>query len=93
VVLLLLNLVPLSLVVRNLRPAESRVYTPRQLSRLAALGVGVGALVPLALLLASGDCLPVLTAVLLRLLGSLALRFVIVRLPHTSLSGSVSGSS
>src|SRR5262245_24142892 len=51
VLLLVLNLVPLGLVVRNLRPALSRAYTPRQLGRLAAFGVGVGTLVPLALLL------------------------------------------
>jgi hypothetical protein len=44
----------------------------------------VGTLVPLALLLAGGSRLPVLAAVLFLLLGSLALRFVIVRLPHAS---------
>jgi hypothetical protein len=82
VLLLVLNLVPLGLVVRNLRPALSRVHTPRQLGRLAALGVGVGTLIPLALLLAGGSRLPVLAAVLLLLLGSLALRFAIIRLPH-----------
>jgi hypothetical protein len=84
VLLLVLNLVPLGLVVGNLRPALSRVYTPRQLGRLAALGVGVGTLVPLALLLAGGSRLLVLAAVLFLLLGSLALRFGIVRLPHAS---------
>jgi hypothetical protein len=82
--LLVLNLVPLCLLVRNLLRALSRVCTPGQLSRLAALGVGVGALIPLGLLLASGALLPVLAAVLLLLLGSLALRFAIVRLPHAS---------
>ena len=84
VLLLLLNLVPLGLVVRDLRPALSRVCTPGQLGRLAALGVGVGTLVPLVLLLAGGSRFPVLDAVLFLLLGSLALRFSIVRLPHTS---------
>jgi hypothetical protein len=84
VLLLVLNLVPLGLVVKNLLPALSRVYTPGQLGRLAALCVGVGTLVPLALLLASGSPLPVLAAALSLLLGSLAARFVIVRLPHAS---------
>ncbi len=84
VLLLVLNLVPLCLVVGNLRPALSRVCTPRQLGRLAALGVGVGTLVPLVLLLVGGSLLPVLTAVLFLLLGSLALRFAIIRLPHAS---------
>jgi Ni/Fe-hydrogenase subunit HybB-like protein len=82
VLLLVLNLIPLGLLVRDLRPTLSRVYTPRQLARLAAVCVGVGTLVPLALLLAGGSLLPVLTAVLFLLLGSLAVRFVIVRLPH-----------
>ncbi len=84
VLLLVLNLVPLGLVVRNLRPALSRAYTPSQLGRLTALCVGGGTLVPLALLFAGGGRLLVLAAVLLLLLGSLALRFVIVRLPHAS---------
>ena len=84
VLLLALNLIPLGLVAQNLRPALSRAYTPRQLARLAAVGVVVGTLAPLALLLAGGSLLPVLAAVLFLLLGSLALRFVIVRLPHMS---------
>jgi hypothetical protein len=83
--LLVLNLVPLGLMVRNLLPALSRAYTPGQLGRLAALGVGVGSLLPVALLLAGSGRLIVLAAVLFLLLGSLAVRFVIVRLPHTPL--------
>src|SRR5947209_4626770 len=77
VLLLVLNLVPLGLLVRNLHPTLSRVYTPGQLGRLGALCVGVGTLVPLALLLSGGGLLHVLAAVLCLLLGSLALRFVI----------------
>ncbi|MBV8430538.1 MAG: polysulfide reductase NrfD [Solirubrobacterales bacterium] len=86
VLLLALNLVPLGLLVRNLRATLFRAYTPRQLAGLAALGIGVGTLVPLALLLAGGSLLPVLAAVLFLVLGSLALRFAIIRLPHTSQS-------
>jgi hypothetical protein len=84
VLLLVLNLVPLGLLVRDLLPELSRVSRHGQLARLAALGVGVGTLVPLGLLLAGGGLLSVLAAVLFLLLGSLALRFGIVRLPHTS---------
>ena len=40
-------------------------------------------LIPLALLLAGGRALVVLATVLL-LLGSLAMRFLIIRLPHAS---------
>jgi hypothetical protein len=81
VVLLLLNLAPLGLVVRNLRPTLSRIYTPGQLGRLGALGVGVGTVIPLALLLAGGSHFFVLAAVLCLLLGSLAMRFAILGLP------------
>jgi Ni/Fe-hydrogenase subunit HybB-like protein len=84
VLLIVLNVVPLGLVVKDLRPALSRAYTPGQLGRLAALCVGVGTLAPLALLLAGGGRLPVLAAALLLLAGSLAARFVIVRVPHAS---------
>jgi Ni/Fe-hydrogenase subunit HybB-like protein len=80
--LLVLNVVVLGLVIADLRPALSRICTPRQLVRLASLCVGGGTLVPLGLLLAGPGSLPVLAAVLFVLLGSLAVRFVIVRLPH-----------
>src|SRR5262245_11305948 len=66
--LLVLNLSPLGLLLANLRPALSRIYTPGQLGRLAALCVGVGTLVPLALLAAGGSPLPLLAAVLSLLL-------------------------
>src|SRR5262245_268851 len=66
--LLVLNLAPLRLLLANLRPALSRIYTPGQLGRLAALCVGVGTLVPLALLAAGGSPLPLLAAVLSLLL-------------------------
>jgi hypothetical protein len=82
--LLVLNLVPLGLVFWNLRPVLSRLSAPRQLGRLAAFGVGVGTLVPLGLLQVSESRLAVLAAVLLVVLGGLALRFVIVRLPHAT---------
>jgi hypothetical protein len=80
--LLVLNVVPLCLLVAGLRPTLSRVYTRRRLCRLAALGIGGGTLVPLGLLLAGGGPLPVLAGGLFLLLGSLAVRFAIVRLPH-----------
>jgi hypothetical protein len=82
VLLLALNLIPLCLLAHNFRPTLSRVYTRRQLVCLAAVGIGGGTLVPLALLLAVGSLLPVLAAALFLLLGSLAWRFVIVHLPH-----------
>ncbi len=78
---LVLNAVPLFLVIAELWPTLFRSYTRRRLELLAALWIGGGMLVPLGLLLGSSP-LPLLGAVLLLLLGSLAMRFVIVRLPH-----------
>jgi hypothetical protein len=80
--LLVLNLIPFGLVVRDLRPSLCRAYTPRQLSILAAFCVGMGTVVPLALLLVEGSFLLLTAAVIFVLLGSLASRFVIVRLPR-----------
>jgi Ni/Fe-hydrogenase subunit HybB-like protein len=82
VLLLVLNLFPLGLVIRNLLPTLSRLYTPGQFGRLGALCLGLGTLAPLALLFAGGSLPCVLAGVLSLLVGSLALRFVIVRLPH-----------
>jgi hypothetical protein len=44
ILLLVLNLVAFVLLVRDLRPALSRVYTPRQLGCLGVLCIGVGGL-------------------------------------------------
>jgi hypothetical protein len=84
VLLLLLNMVPLCLLVADLRPALYRIYTLRQLGRLAALCVGGGTVVPVGLLLAGSGPVSVLAAVPFLLLASLATRFLIVRLPHAS---------
>jgi hypothetical protein len=80
--LLALNVVPLCLLIANLRPALSRIYSVRKLGRLAALCIGGGTLVPLGLLFSGGSSLIVLAAVLFLLLGALAVRFAIVRLPQ-----------
>jgi hypothetical protein len=82
--LLLLNVVFAGLVTVNLRPALRQIYTPQQRRSLAVLSIGSGTLVPLGLLLLGGNPLLVLTAVLFLLLGSLAVRFAIVRLPHAA---------
>jgi hypothetical protein len=82
VVLLVLNAVFLGLLALDLRPTLSRTPTRGQLAGLAALGVGAGTVLPLVLLLATDRPGPVVAAVLSLLLGSLAIRFAIVRLPH-----------
>ncbi len=80
--LLILNMLALFLLLTDLRPALARMYAPRQLRRLGLLTLGGGALAPLCLVLISGSPSVLLAAVLLLLLGSLAIRFVIVKVPH-----------
>jgi hypothetical protein len=79
--LLLLNVVALGLLLVNVRAALALAYTHKSLGRLSAIVLGGGVLLPLALL-AAGDPRLVLGAVLLILLGALAVRFEVVRLPH-----------
>jgi hypothetical protein len=83
VLLLVLNVVVLGLLVGDLRPTLSRISTRGRLWGLAALCVVGGTLVPLALLLAGSGPLPSLAAAVL-LLGSLAIRFALVRIPHAA---------
>jgi hypothetical protein len=80
--LLLLNAVPLALLISDLRPAWSQHPKARYLGWLTAAGVGGGTVLPLGLLLAGPDASPQFAPVLLLLAGSLALRFMIVRVPH-----------
>jgi hypothetical protein len=82
--LLVLNLIPLGLLIADLRPVLSRIYPRGQLWRVGILTMGGVALVPLALVLAGGSPPWTLGAVLFLLLGSLAIRFVIVQIPHAS---------
>lgn len=93
VLLLLLNLVPLWLLIVELYPTLSRSYPRSKLYRLAAVCFGGGALLPLCLLFLGGAPLLALSAVLVLLLGSLAIRFEIVWLPHASRSSDHPGDS
>jgi Ni/Fe-hydrogenase subunit HybB-like protein len=80
--LLVLNALVLFLLLANLRTALSRIYAPRQLWQIGMLTLGGGALVPLCLLLVGGSPPLLLAAVSFLLLGSLAIRFVIIKVPH-----------
>jgi Ni/Fe-hydrogenase subunit HybB-like protein len=82
--LLVLNLVPLCLLGVNLRPTLSNIYTRRELWSVGALSLGGGVLLPLVLLCVVGRPLSMLSAVMCILLGSLVIRFVIIKLPHAS---------
>jgi hypothetical protein len=82
--LLVLNVIPLGLLLANLRPVLGRIYTRAQLWRLGMLTLGGGTLIPMGLVLVGGGPLLMLGAGLLILLGSLVIRFLIIRIPHAS---------
>src|SRR5271154_3462870 len=83
IVLLVLNVIPLGLLFANLRPAHALLYTRGQQWRVGVL-IAFGTLIPLGLMLLKGDLLFILVAVIILLAESWAIRFVYVKIPHTS---------
>ena len=83
-VLLVLNLIPLALLFANLQPAHARIYTREQEWRAGLLIFGAGGLIPLGLALVSGSLIFLIGALLFLLAGSWLIRFVYVKIPHTS---------
>lgn len=90
--LIVLNAIFLLLLVVELRPALARVFASHQLWYVGLLALGGGMLVPLGLLL-SGSAALMLSAALLLVLGSLAIRFVIIKIPHALTGNAPSASS
>jgi hypothetical protein len=86
IVLVVLNVIPLGLLFRNLQPTHARLYTREQLWRVGALIFAGGTLSPLVLTLLNGGLLFESVALIFLLLGSWAIRFVYVKIPHTSSS-------
>ena len=84
IALLVLNLIPLVLLFANLRPAHARLYTRDQQWRAGVLILVAGTLIPLTLTLLSGSALLLAGAVTSLLAASWAIRFVYVKIPHTS---------
>jgi hypothetical protein len=84
VVLLLLNVVPAGLLFSDLYKTLSRIYSDRQLYLVGISVFVAGTLVPVILLLAGDGTPTILGAVFLILLGSLAIRFVFIKIPHHS---------
>jgi Ni/Fe-hydrogenase subunit HybB-like protein len=82
--LLAVNLIPLCLLLGDLRTTLSRIYTRQELYGVGALSLGGGVLIPLFLLFVVDSLLFTLSAVMFILLGSLVIRFVVVKLPHAS---------
>jgi Ni/Fe-hydrogenase subunit HybB-like protein len=83
IVLLVLNVIPLGLLFANLQPTHARLYTREQQWRVGVL-IAAGTLIPLTLMLLSGDLLSILVAVIFLLSESWVIRFVYVKIPHTS---------
>src|ERR1700749_4096787 len=83
IALLVLNVIPLALLFANLRPSHARLYTRKQQWRVGAL-IAAGTVVPLGLMLLNGDLLFILAAVIVLLAESWLVRFVYVKIPHTS---------
>src|SRR5271163_4411902 len=83
IVLLVLNVIPLGLLFANLRPAHALLYTRGQQWRVGVL-IAAGALIPLGLMLLNGGLLFILVAVVFLLFESWLIRFVYVKIPHTS---------
>jgi Ni/Fe-hydrogenase subunit HybB-like protein len=81
-VLLVLNLVLLGLLAVNLGPMLSQMYNPRQIWRVGLVIVGGGTLIPLGLVLVGGSPPLMVGSGTFILLGSLAIRFMLVKLPR-----------
>jgi hypothetical protein len=82
VLLLVLNGLFLFLLLAELRAPLGHIFAPQQLGYLGLLVLGGGMLAPLCLLLVGQSAIVLLAAVLLILLGSLAIRFAIIKIPH-----------
>jgi hypothetical protein len=83
IALLVLNVIPLGLLFANLRPTHARLYTRGQQWRVGVL-IAAGTVIPLSLMLLNGDMLFILVAVVVLLSESWVIRFVYVKIPHTS---------
>ncbi len=83
IVMLVINVIPLGLLFNNLRPAHALLYTREQQWRAGVLIV-VATVIPLSLMLLNGGLPFLLAAVIFLLFQSWFIRFVYVKIPHTS---------
>jgi hypothetical protein len=84
IVLLVLNVIPLALLFANLQSTHARLYTREQQWRVGVLIFVTGTLIPLGLTLLNGGLLFIFGSVIFLLLESWVVRFVYVKIPHTS---------
>ena len=82
--LLLLNIIPAGLLFAEFHNTLSRLYRERQVYLALVLPFVGGTLIPLILLLVGDSAPGILGAVSLILLGSLAIRSLIIKIPHAS---------
>ena len=85
IVLLVLNLIPLGLLFADLQPTHARLYTRGQRWLVGMLMFVAATLIPLGLTILSDDPPFIFGAIVFLLLGSWVIRFVYVKIPHTSL--------
>jgi len=84
IVLLVLNLIPLGLLFANLQPTHARLYTRGQQWRIGMLIFVAGVLIPMGLTLLNGGLLFIFGSVIFLLSTSWVIRFVYIKIPHTS---------
>jgi Polysulphide reductase, NrfD len=84
IVLLVLNVIPLGLLFANLQPTHARLYTRGQQWLVGGLLFAGGTLIPLGLTLLNAGLLFIFGSVIFLLLVSWVIRFVYVKIPHTS---------
>jgi hypothetical protein len=84
IVVLVLNVIPLGLLFANLQPTHARLYTREQQWGVGALIFAAGTLIPLGLTLLNGGRLFIFGSVIFLLVASWVIRFVYIKIPHTS---------
>jgi hypothetical protein len=84
IVLLVLNVIPLGLLFADLHPTIARLFTREQQWRVGLIAFVAGTLIPLGLMLLGDGVFLVFVAVIFLLSGSWLIRFVYVKIPHTS---------
>src|SRR5271163_1197917 len=84
IVLLILNVIPLGLLFANLQPAHARLYTRGQQWLVGVLIFAAATLIPLGLTILNSGLPFIFVAVIFLLFGSWVIRFVCVKIPHTS---------
>ena len=84
VVMLVLNVIPLGLLFANLKPTHARLYTREQQWRVGVFMIAAATPIPLGLMVVSGGLPFIFGVVIFLLTGTWVIRFVYVKISHTS---------